>query len=195
MPEITTQTSASPSYLTTLRNNDRLVIPKVALRAIVFLFSIIAIGLLAGSITSNTGLITDGVLGASGIAPLGLVAVWTVIYILIQALRKSPPHPGFPVGFDLILWMALLIMGGFVLTEGIYGLIDPNDYGYDYNYCDNGSGDSGYGTDGSGTSSPYYGSNGEDPGYNSDCNSALTASAHRGATLETAGAVFMAIVG
>ena len=70
---------------------------------------------------------------------LGLSILWNIANITTLLVRNRAIHPGANVACDLILWLALLITGGFAtLGSATYLYYSPNDnYSYD--------GDLGYG--------------------------------------------------
>ena len=71
---------------------------------------------------------------------LGLSILWNIANITTLLVRNRAIHPGANVACDLLLWLGLLVTGGFATLGSVnyfYYYPDDNDYSYD--------GDLGYG--------------------------------------------------
>lgn len=183
-----------PALMSTLREHDYHWLLKFVFRTITLVFGVIAIGLLAATLSNNSYTLTDGGLAGGALVPLGLSVIWCFLYMLLQVLRKRPVHPGFPVAFDLILWMALLVFAGFVNYEGSAQLLYPDYYDSAYYDCASNS-DSGNDSYGSTGSSYGYGYNGYSYDDDNCISPALRASVHHWSMVELAGGAFLSIVG
>ena len=108
--------------------------------------------------------------------PLGLSVLWNIANIATLLARNRAIHPGANVACDLLLWLGLLVSGGFTslgATNFLY-YTAYDDYGY-------GSGSPyGGGTYSNGTRYEYTANGTTVPVTNSDCDGFTTCAARDG---------------
>ncbi|KAB8576199.1 hypothetical protein FH972_025727 [Carpinus fangiana] len=132
------------TVLTQIREADRHWAWKFALRVALVVFCIIPIGMMIWLLASPN-LARDSTIGYGAgffFIPLGLAIIWAVVDVGVLFGRKRPAHPGFSVGFDLVLFIAFAIAGAAFASLAIITLQDvayysdssssTSYYGYDY---------------------------------------------------------------
>ena len=106
--------------------------------------------------------------------PLGLSVLWNIANIATLLARNRAVHPGANVACDLLLWLGLLVTGGFATVGGIdYLAYSAYD---DYNYYDSGS-PYGGGTYSNGTQFEYTANGTRVAVANSQCDGFTTCAA------------------
>lgn len=113
---------------------------------------------------------------------IGLALIWACISIPYLIIKKKAVHPGWHVGMDLTIWMAIGIAAGFAIAGGAVAVADSSylDDEYDNYDCQNGSGG-------------YYGNGGYS--YNNNCRNNRPSAARENslARIQLVGGVFLAI--
>ncbi|KAI9712797.1 MAG: hypothetical protein M1820_001419 [Bogoriella megaspora] len=132
----------NPTYLQKLSKGENLWAWKLGLRVILLIVAIIGIGCIGWALsTSMNSPISqytyyDGDLGGTdwtlpwGLITLPLSFIFCTICVAVLLLRKRPVHPGVAVGFDLILWLALIVTTIFTAGAAYNTSITSSSNGY-----------------------------------------------------------------
>ncbi|MCJ1392918.1 hypothetical protein MMC18_005790 [Xylographa bjoerkii] len=113
----------NPSSRAQVSTAERHWATKFTIRLITFSLALIGIAITAYTLSPAYRNVKNGLL-VWALVPLGLSVLWNAANVIVRLCRASPIHPGANVGVDLIILLALLVLG----APSIVGAIENVRY-------------------------------------------------------------------